>query len=501
MKLYKYIIIAFAGLLAVACSKEDESMDQQAGQNTAEFRFEIYDAGMAGGTRATTNEAYVTSFSDGDQIGLFAVKNNAVVPGINNVCITYENEEWIFLTPVTYDSSLDGVVYYAYYPYEASVTINPSAADPLADLVSNWTIADDLSDADVYSKNDLLTASAYAALEGETYTITLPMHHRMGMVSVMLPATTYEFTNAGMSDYTAYTTGDSFTLAMGGGAATAVTPYFEPLSGTYRMLVKPVTPCTLAGTFKGRSYSIELAGGVEAGTYEPYTIDGGATTVEFTLALGDYFCADGKLVSGSSVIIPTNAIGVVYRLGTTDAIKADFPSADHALVYSIKRANDTPLVWGTSGMPTSGSWYSEYSIAYQSYGTTTGYEDTKEWQTIPSTGWYNNMVTTLNGYSDDVSLPENTTGWYVPSSGECRTLISNKTLLNTQLAAVGGEELWEGSVIINPDETTTNIYYHSSTLRTRNSVAGFNSNSGTSGNPNASYNSSVAGYFRFSFGF
>lgn len=493
MKLYKYTLAALlSACLLTACSNEEEQLPGKT--NNAPLRFEVYDAGMSGGTRAVTNDQYVTTFGEGDEIGLYAVKSGAIVEGISNICLTYNEGAWSFPSAIEYSDALEGVTYYAYYPYNESASFNASAEDPFASLVAGWTIASDLSDADTYSQNDLMTTSATGQLANGTYTISLGMVHRMGMISVKLPLTVYQFTNNGMADYTVGSAAESFTLSLNSEAAADVTPYYKSTSGIYRMLVKPATPCVLTGSYGGKNFKISLASGVTAGTYEPYTVDGGAQVVKtFTLAVGDYFCADGSLVSGSEAA-PSNAIGVVYNIGTTDAIKADYPGASHALVYSIKRVEGDAQYWGAGAPGTSpafSSWWTDEGLKTDKT-TVHGYEDTKIWKSLGLIDGKNvNMYVkaALTGYT--VVLPEGTTGWYVPSYFESTQIAAKAATLNASFAAANGEQLWDGA--------DTTIGYWTSTMRSRYSIYMYVSTGISDSGVNMG--ASAKGYYRFSFAF
>lgn len=57
----------------------------------------------------------------GDQIGLFAVKDGAILDEINNMPFTFNGSSWSG-KPILYDDRLAGVTFYAYYPYQPEMT-------------------------------------------------------------------------------------------------------------------------------------------------------------------------------------------------------------------------------------------------------------------------------------------------------------------------------------------------------------------------------------------
>ena len=68
--------------------------------------------------------------------------------------------------------------------------------------------------------------------------------------------------------------------------------------------------------------------------------------INHTLQVGDYFCADGKIVSVDAETVPENVIGIVCYVGNSqpsvthtelysaevDALRRDFPACTHGMV-------------------------------------------------------------------------------------------------------------------------------------------------------------------------
>lgn len=117
--------------------------------------------------RTPTENGFETQFNTGDAIGIFAVKNGAILDEINNIKLTYSeiNGKGVWTPPANttlywYDG--EGVSYIAYYPYKDGVTINASQSneDILKSLAANDLLAPitDQSDAEKYTSSDLMTA-------------------------------------------------------------------------------------------------------------------------------------------------------------------------------------------------------------------------------------------------------------------------------------------------------------------------------------------------------
>lgn len=184
MKMYfKNLIFALAGALAMtACSNEME--EQLAGGNGGqEVKFTV---GIENLSRTTIADGTLkTKFVKGDEIGIFAYDGENAVS--SNVKYTYDGSGW------TSDAAIaaqDGVQlsYYAYYPYNASVT-DPSAI--------NVTVNSDQA-TNGFSKDDVLTAKNTEAEAGAT-SVSLTFAHAMAMVQVSLMEGTTDDVNATVS--------------------------------------------------------------------------------------------------------------------------------------------------------------------------------------------------------------------------------------------------------------------------------------------------------------
>lgn len=510
MKSYKLIqkaLLFICSFMVLSCSQEEEYNAPDTTMNY--FEINVMDAGVNSKdphSRAVTDGDFKTTFSEGDKIGLFAVKSNAVLDGLNNVCLTYDGSKWTVSggTNLPYTEEQANADYYVYYPYNESLTssFDPTQADPFASIVSGWTIGEDL-EGDNYTNKDLMTSAATTATgSGQKFALDFTLSHRMSLVVVELPAVTYNFTNEGMSSYSVQASGISFAIE-----STTVKPFYDATNGHYRLLVKPETEVTINGKFTSgveKKYDIAITdGGLPKGTYAYYTIDGGgssSTPVTHTLQVGDYYCADGSLVSKDQPA-PANAIGIVYQLGTTDAIKADFPSCDHGLVYALKRVEGEAAKWSTA-QPLA-EWYGE-GTGYNFLMTTTavrGYEDTKTWMGIAENEVENKdinsvMKSTLSNYRTTVALPPMTTNWYLPSVKEMVDIEANAAVINANLSVAGGDALWIDAT--TSETAANNQLYWSSTVRRRDAVYQYHPDKGTS---IAGYLRTFVGYYRYSFGF
>ena len=207
MKFYKYLSLAVLFGLTLAggaCSQEEEHFPDVNGNMV----IKVYDAGMdaVGGTsRAVTDENYTTAFEAGDCIGLFAIKEGAIWNNINNVKVTYtENETWTSDIVLQYDDEQEGVAYYAYYPYQDGKTFQSGLIEEFfARMAEEWVPAADQSDKDKFAASDLMTTTepASASQEGSgQFTIRLAMKHRMAMSVLVMPETEYKFSDEALNE-------------------------------------------------------------------------------------------------------------------------------------------------------------------------------------------------------------------------------------------------------------------------------------------------------------
>lgn len=230
MKMYfKSLIFALAGALAMtACSNEMEEQLAENGKNGQNVKFSI---GVENLSRtAIADGTLVTSFEPNDEIGIFAYDGEKLVS--SNVKYTYNGSKWTSENAI---AAQDGVKlsYYAYYPYDASVTDPASIKDTIS--------ADQTAG---FGKNDMLSARNTEAAAGAT-NISLNFEHAMAMVQVSLMEGTTSDANATVTlqsvlPVTSVNAKDgSVTAASGASVGVAMKKAAETL--TYRAVVPEQT--------------------------------------------------------------------------------------------------------------------------------------------------------------------------------------------------------------------------------------------------------------------
>lgn len=532
MKQYKFLSTALLLAAMVAwssCSNEDESLSVTSG--TGGLVINVSDAGMGNAesavSRAVTDLNYNTTFEVGDCIGLFAVKDNSILSDINNMKVEYTKEGWKSVTELQYDATLKEATYYAYYPYDENLSINSVNSDFFAMLVAGWNLGTDQSTKKNYLAADLMTSSGSTVVKSEKgeFMIQLNMSHRMSLVVVSLPGTEYRFTNPELqgTTYAVKPTGDVGFYRGAIEGSKEIKPY-RAEDGTYRMLVKPAESPDIIGVLGNVKY--EIKNSVAEGKYKRFLVDGGSQVKEYELKVGDYYCADGNLVSRDSEEKPDDCIGIVYYVGnpqpsvlykdnetlgadeTKDALKRDFPNCVHGLVYAVKRTNAAVSRFTSSSkFDYTGTFNgnAELSAAYlwgqeskaPTYNCVLGYNNTEVLKVIENAV---DMFTNLNSHTGLFPAPAVSSGWYLPSLEEMRIISENNDIVNSSLVNISGEPLWiteDGYDVSN----AAYLGYWTSTCRAKGYMYGSHNNDGIFTPRDGKNAKDGRGYFRFSLAF
>ena len=131
MKVNNYISMLFlAGAAMIASCSQNEELGGDNPDALQGFQISVSDKGFAdmdkGETRAVES-GYATRFSNGDAIGVFAVKGDVVVEAIRNRQFTMEDGVWVLSDggdDIEYKGSeFERMKFYAYYPYNKNVIL------------------------------------------------------------------------------------------------------------------------------------------------------------------------------------------------------------------------------------------------------------------------------------------------------------------------------------------------------------------------------------------
>lgn len=501
-----------AGVFTVtSCSQEEIETTVSQADSKAALKITVSDTGVKGdaATRATDN-GYATTFVAGDAIGVYGVKDNRVVDGINNKKFTLQDDGTWKVTGevIEYtEAEMGDIKFFAYYPYcetddarLGGATFDAASSAPFAEFVSNWTI--DYAEATSYTSNDLMISkSTSVEANGAVGELNFTMSHCMAVAAVKLAGKTYKFDNVpAIADYVVPADPIDFKITQGAGEKEVKNAYYDEQNGLYRILVKPNTAYTVAGSYNmgGKmEYSKDYSGS-EGGKVVKFEVASNAAAINHTLQAGDYYCADGSIVSKDVTTAPANAVGVVFFAGnpqpsangiygeSLDILHNEKPDCVHGLVVALNNNSDSKSRFG-GGRIFWSSWLATDAWSAKLVGNLAGSADGK----IPGYLGYNNtrmmfigseegkvgpeynskgaltgeIKPVENAYADALasikafinanSVPVITSGWFLPSTSEFYTLGDSFDLVNTSLENAGGVK------IINANED----WYWTSTER------------------------------------
>ena len=540
MKVFNYIsafLLAGAAII-VSCSQNEEMEGMEFSQN---FQINVFDGGYqnidAIGTRAAEKD-YSTKFTAGDAIGVFAVKNGNVVEDISNRKFVMNDGIWELNDggdAISYKANdFQKMTFYAYYPYNANVTFDPTKVDPFETYVNNWKIGEEQNEGN-YTQYDLMTSTGSVQGDRLKGQIAFTMQHRMALAVVKMPNLTYSFTNGGIDDYLLPLTAGSFTVNN-----TQATPYYQESTNTYRFLVNPNKEFSIKGTYTGvGEMEYEAKGTLEGGTAKMYTIED-KSKINHTLQVGDYFCADGKIVSVDAETVPENVIGIVCYVGNSqpsvthpelysaeiDALRRDFPACTHGIVLSIKNSlvkddeqNDIALqMFHSSKAGYYSDWFNSdedwkdkfvgcntekdanKNDASKVFPALMGYNNTKIltmcYEGMGSTSTCDYVYDYIMAYRKAEAVPSGVTPWYLPSVMCWDQVAKNMSGINSSLQKVNGDKMVTSDLPVNNKAAG---HYWSSTQRSA-------VNQWTHSMGNGSFHvtcerASCAGYFRMMLAF
>lgn len=321
---------------------------------------------------------------------------------------------------------------------------------------------------------------------------------------------------------------------------TQATPYYQESTNTYRFLVNPNKEFSIKGTYVGVSeMEYEAKGTLEGGTAKMYTIED-KSKINHTLQVGDYFCADGKIVSVDAEAVPENVIGIVCYVGNSqpsvthpelysaeiDALRRDFPACTHGIVLSTKNSlvkddeqNDIALqMFHSSKAGYYSDWFNSdedwkdkfvgcnterdvnKNDASKVFPALMGYNNTKIltmcYEGMGSTSTCDYVYDYIMAYRKAEAVPSGVTPWYLPSVMCWDQVAKNMSGINSSLQKVNGDKMVTSDLPVNNKAAG---HYWSSTQRSA-------VNQWTHSMGNGSFHvtcerASCAGYFRMMLAF
>ncbi|WP_455622043.1 fimbrillin family protein, partial [Parabacteroides sp.] len=476
---YTFLLLCICGLLLAGCDENDMESLVPVTEGSLCFSVRVNDGGYTPTgihTRATDNSDYTTTFTPGDRIGVFAVKDGSIDNRVNNLCLTATSSGGGGSSLTWQDADgkaplyVAGATYYAYYPYQETLTGDlapnptipggaaPDAAGFFADVVSAWTPSTAQGTYAEYTAQDLMIACGTLSDKSLTFSMT----HQMALVVIDLPRTRYSFSNTSptIPDYSIDAPDTKFTG-------------FSPCrmdAGTYRYLLNPSvsssSPATLSGSYtnaQGQTSEWSFTASAGTGTYNVYQVDNAAVKEikDYELQAGDFYMKDGSLLAKTTDLTDTQKTacsGIVFWLGDIKSdnyglLDSKFSSGGtHGLVVSLwdmpapDNASSSAMIWTYGGYEYVDNWLGskngitctwngkptsfasiQETDKMQGYANTLAlieYNKYVEGQTGDGYGPQGNKrvkpVKGLAAFQDSHPTPSNSSGWYWPSVCELK---------------------------------------------------------------------------------
>lgn len=462
--LYFSLLVLLSAVSLCGCSNDDEPVVTATDGTTLTVTaradgFASTDGTAQTGTPQTraTESGYTTTFVSGDQIGVFAVKDGSVITGCQNVPLTYDGTSWSGSAPVY---KYAGATYFAYYPYTDGMNNKTSVDEIVAAFNATVTTATDQSTYAKYTACDLMTTTGDVSPTGSS--LSFSFTHKMSLIEISLPVQKYKTSgDANAYEYSAPVLGATFSLTPSSGSGeTTIKPY-SIVKGVYRYIVPAGTSgTTVSGAFNtadGKTIEYSKSSlSLSAGNYKRLnvTYDGApSTTTVRALAVGDYYYSDGGIVPKNASNPPSEGcIGIVMKVGKDDSgdwkDDCQYKKKDGSTTMSTINGYVLALHDANGGSDYQwGSYDTKVEHTDMNRDQNTGFYGYKNTQAIIS--FNKSKSGTLSsafpatyyatvGYEKSYPAPANSSGWFLPSAGQCKYWQNNKvTLLESVKKATG----------------------------------------------------------------
>lgn len=367
----------------LSCSHDSETVADGTSDDATPLCLNIVKNGFTdkSRTRTNTDDNYVTSFTDGESVGIFAIKGGSILADCNNLKITYNGTSGTWDGDKVYYYS--GAQYYAYAPYNDSMT-----GKTIEQIKADYPYSADQSTPAKFIENDLLVSSACTP-NPVNGTLQISFTHARGLLVFKdVTKAHYLYTASSSGDFVYVVNNSVLTkITFGGTENTAGIS----ADGTLLYIAKPeedspeIIADYTAGTADVLSYTAIAGaiGTISANTYQELTL-----TKNRDLEIGDFFYKDGSFYPGSTTEAAPNqddCVGVVAYVYTGDA----------------------------SNYVTSSDW--GYGSTYKTGMIVAKYEDTEKVTNASRTARVAEFIATLPAFTG-----ENTqvSGWHLPKASE-----------------------------------------------------------------------------------
>ena len=304
---------------------------------------------------ATATNKIKSAYANGDQIGLFVVDENNKVKDAN-IAITYNGTSWTLPSGETYKFSPQ-YTYFAYYPYQSSLTGLPAvnatvdvsdATTFFSDAISTWQTNKLTSDQSTLAKLNACDLHIGKAIFDNTASKInfTSMAHAMGLADITRETKTlpHRYT---LSGYTSYTWTNGSTTVTASNSLKDSRKFYDVTSDRGVMIVPPATTTSFNSTSTDNdawSETVSITAAVNAigtGTakLKLSEIDKGT----YTMALGDIYYSDGAMTHQSDALAsgktPIGVVGYIAQGNDDYWVEKNTDGkghGGHALVMCVK---------------------------------------------------------------------------------------------------------------------------------------------------------------------
>lgn len=459
--IFRLSVMLLAATMAVGCSQNEEqevAVPAQGDALTVMVTANDFHS-VEPASRAVEN-GYTTTFEAGDQIGIYALsKTDGKIFIKNRPLKKGDDGNWTG-DKIYYYKNTDYIAYYPYTEKLSAETIT-SEEDIVTYFQSKLTKAQGTKEA--YYACDLMSAKIEAANVVENGALNFDFAHKLSMIEVKLPVRDYKTSEA--ADAYAYYVPVDLTLTINGDDYTA----YAIDKGVYRCIVAPTVEeakLNVEGSFFDIDAPVTFSKSdiaLAAGNYQKLKVNyayDGYNPIR-PLQVGDYYYADGNIYPGDLANPPaTNCVGVIFAtegVNVTDGTN----TWNHAYVLALNDANANSCKWSnlttdltvvpnytTERKTSSGGVSNEnVDILKNMFADKDGYSITYAVKALPdySESQYPAFYAALN-----YGLPENTSGWYLPTMGQMADMINAFSVRAKSSYVYGPTESDRGTVWNTP---------------------------------------------------
>ena len=437
--IFKSSIMAIAMVASFsACTQDELGTEATTGEDALNVIAYSNDFVSSDAESRVTEDNYTTKFEENDAIGIFVVRDGQAL--VSNIKMTLGNDgvwKGENNSPLYYYKDAD---YIAYYPYTEGLT-----AISESDIVKTFTekLTADQGTAEVYRNADLMSVTVPAESVERGGNISFNMAHKMSMIELKIPVRRY--TTADTDGYN-YSVPTKIDLTINGNA---FTPYTFA-DGVYRCIVaaSSETPVTVKGCFydgntpvyfpKATAENADPSESVtpNEGTYKCLNIKYSGISenvVVRPIEVGDYFYEDGNIYpygnqDENDLSTPPSAgcVGVVFS--TTTSVNDQNAGWKLGYVMALNNTGTSAIKWKNEN--TADADYTSFDIEENSKDASfqamidylDGYTSSKK-ITDSSNEATHPAVFAAKNYN--VTIPETTSGWYLPSMGQFAAFVNN----------------------------------------------------------------------------